>query len=55
MTKFMEEDIDKRFKHEQPRIRFAIVPQKSDPSKIFLVALGDHSVMDGGSVIHTFS
>lgn len=51
----MEEEIDKRIQHEQPRIRFTIVPQKSDPSKIFMVALGDHSVMDGGSLLHTFS
>lgn len=51
----MQADIDKRIEHNQPRIRLTIVPQKSNPSKIFVCGIADHSVMDGMSLLQTFA
>ena len=37
------------------RIKFYIVPMKSDPSKIFIIAKADHCTMDGLSLLKTLA
>ena len=55
VQKFVGRFCDRAILPDDTRIRFVIVPQKSNPKKIFIVGLGDHAVMDGISSLHILS
>ena len=55
VQKFVGRFCDRAILPDDTRIRFVIVPQKSNPKKIFIVGLGDHAVMDGMSSLHILS
>ena len=55
VQKFVGRFCDRAILPDDTRIRFVIVPQKSNPNKIYIVGLSEHSLMDGMSSLHILS